>query len=345
MPCSLWPPIKKEEYKGVWVYLEREGDRLKDVGLELLGKARDLAQKLGGAEVGGVIVAGTEEMAREAIYHGADKVVIIDNPELKIYTPKEYAEAIATVVQKYKPEIFLIGATKRGRELAAYIANTLTTGITADCTALEIDPKTRDLMQIRPTFGGTQLATIKTPQRRPQMASVRPGVFPKPPRDTNRTGEIIIEKVEVTRKTRLISVEKRLEKDVADLPPVESADVVVAGGRGLGSADGFKLLIELAKLLGGTVGASLMAVRAGWAPHTRQIGQTGKTIRPRLYIAVGISGAIQHLMGILEAKTIVAINPDPHAPIMENADYAVVGDYKQIIPLLIEEIKRLKNQQ
>jgi Electron transfer flavoprotein, alpha subunit len=174
------------------------------------------------------------------------------------------------------------------------------------------------------------------------MASVRPGVFPKPPRDTSRTGEIIVEKVEIKRRTRLISVEKRLEKDVADLPPVESADIVVAGGRGLGSAEGFKLLIDLAKLLGGTVGASLMAVRAGWAPHSRQIGQTGKTIRPKLYIAVGISGAIQHLMGIMEAKTIIAINPDPHAPIMENADYAVVGDYKQILPLLIEEIKKLK---
>jgi electron transfer flavoprotein alpha subunit len=262
---------------------------------------------------------------------------------LQIYTPVEYAEAIARVVQKYKPEIFLIGATKRGRELAAYIANTLTTGITADCTALEIDPKTRDLLQIRPTFGGTQLATIRTPQRRPQMASVRPGVFPKPPRDTSRTGQIIFEKVEIQRRrTRLVSVEKRLEKDMADLPPVESADVVVAGGRGLGSAEGFKLLIDLAKLLGGSVGASLMAVRAGWAPHTRQIGQTGKTIRPKLYIAVGISGAIQHLMGIMEAKTIIAINPDPHAPIMENADYAVVGDYKQILPLLLEEIKKLK---
>ncbi|MEM0277969.1 MAG: electron transfer flavoprotein subunit alpha/FixB family protein [Pyrobaculum sp.] len=345
MPCRLWPPINKEDYRGVWVYLEREGDRLKDVGLELLGKARDLAQKLGGVEVAGVLVAGGEELAREAIYHGADKVVIIDNPDLKIYTPAEYAEAIARVVQKYRPEIFLIGATKRGRELAAYIANTLATGITADCTALEIDPKTRDLLQIRPTFGGTQLATIRTPQRRPQMASVRPGVFPKPPRDPSRAGEIIVEKVEVAkRRTRLVSIEKRLEKDVADLPPVESSDVVVAGGRGLGTAEGFKLLIELAKLLNGTVGASLMAVRAGWAPHTRQIGQTGKTIRPKLYIAVGISGAIQHLMGITEAKMIIAINPDPHAPIMENADYAVVGDYKQIIPLLIEELKRLKNQ-
>ncbi|MCI4446725.1 MAG: electron transfer flavoprotein subunit alpha/FixB family protein [Pyrobaculum sp.] len=345
MPCSLWPQINKAEYSGVWVYLEREGNRLKDVGLELLGKARDLAQKLGGAEVGGVIVAGTEEMAREAIYHGADKVVIIDNPDLQIYTPVEYAEAIARVVQKYKPEIFLIGATKRGRELAPYIANALTTGITADCTALEIDPKTRDLLQIRPTFGGTYLATIRTPQRRPQMASVGPGVFPKPPRDANRTGQIILEKVEIQkRRTRLVSVEKRLEKDVADLPPVESADVVVAGGRGLGSAEGFKLLIDLAKLLGGTVGATLMAVRAGWAPPTRLIGQTGKTIRPKLYIAVGISGAVQHLVGVTGAKIIIAINPNPHVPMMENADYAVVGDYKQILPLLLEEIKKLKGQ-
>ncbi|MFN7106356.1 MAG: electron transfer flavoprotein subunit alpha/FixB family protein, partial [Pyrobaculum sp.] len=204
----------------------------------------------------------------------------------------------------------------------------------------EIDPKTRDLLQIRPTFGGTQLATIRTPQRRPQMASVRPGVFPKPSKDASRKGEVVIERVEVKRRTRLASMAKRIEKDIADLPPVESSDVVVAGGRGLGSAEGFKLLVELAKLLGGTVAASLMAVRAGWAPHSRQVGQTGKTIRPRLYIAVGISGAIQHMMGITEAKTVIAINPDPNAPIMENADYAVVGDYKEIIPLLVEELKK-----
>ncbi|MFN3803696.1 MAG: electron transfer flavoprotein subunit alpha/FixB family protein [Pyrobaculum sp.] len=344
MPCGLWPSINKEEYRGVWVYLERSGDKLKDVGLELLGKARELAEKLGGVEVAGLIVAGGEKLAREAIYHGADRVVVIENPELKVYTPLEYGEAIAQVVRKYKPEVFLIGATKRGRELAAYIANSLTAGITADCTALEIDPKTRDLLQIRPTFGGTQLATIRTPQRRPQMASVRPGVFPKPPRDTNRRGEVIIERVEVKRRTRLISMEKRIERDIADLPPVESSEVVVAGGRGIGSAEGFKLLVELAKLLGGTVGASLMAVRAGWAPHSRQVGQTGKTIRPRLYIAVGISGAIQHMMGITEAKTVIAINSDPHAPIMENADYAVVGDYREVLPLLIEELKKVKGQ-
>lgn len=340
MPCGLWPGINKEEYRGVWVYLERDGDRLKDVGLELLGKARELAAKLGGVEVVGLIVAGGEELAHEAIYHGADRVVLIESPELKVYTPVEYAEAIAQVVRKYKPEVFLIGATKRGRELAAYIANSLATGITADCTALEIDPKTRDLLQIRPTFGGTQLATIRTPQRRPQMASVRPGVFPKPSKDASRKGEVVIERVEVKRRTRLASMAKRIEKDIADLPPVESSDVVVAGGRGLGSAEGFKLLVELAKLLGGTVAASLMAVRAGWAPHSRQVGQTGKTIRPRLYIAVGISGAIQHMMGITEAKTVIAINPDPNAPIMENADYAVVGDYKEIIPLLVEELKK-----
>ncbi len=337
--CSLWPPIDKSLYNGVWVYLERDGHKLKDVGLELLGKARELAAKLGGVEVGAVLVAAGRELAQEAIYHGADRVVLIENPELETYTPVEYAKAIATVVQKYKPEIFLIGATKRGRELAAYIANSLTTGITADCTALDVEPQTRDLHQIRPTFGGTQLAIIKTPHRRPQMASVRPGVFPKPPRDVGRVGEIVVERVEVERKTRLLARERRVEIDV-DLPPVESSEVVVAGGRGLGSGEGFKLLAELAKLLGGTVGASLMAVRAGWVPHSRQIGQTGKTIRPKVYIAVGVSGAIQHIMGVMESKTIIAINPDPNAPIMKNADYAVVGDYKEIIPALLEELRK-----
>jgi len=171
-------------------------------------------------------------------------------------------------------------------------------------------------------------------------------VFPKPPRDVNRKGEIVHEAVELdARRTTFLGAEKRIERDIADLPPVESSDVVVAGGRGLGSAEGFKWLVELAKLLNGTVAASLMAVRAGWAPHTRQVGQTGKTIRPKLYIAVGISGAVQHMMGIQESKHIIAINSDPNAPIVQNSDYAIVGDYKQIIPLLIEEIKRAKAPQ
>lgn len=329
----------------MWVYLERDGDRLKDVGLELLGKARELAGKLGDVEVGAVLIAGTEEMAREAIYHGADKVVLVEGPHLDVYSPVEYGEAVAQVLSKYKPEIFLVGATKRGRELAPYVAALLATGITADCTALDIEPETRDLLQIAPAFGGSQIVTIKTPQRRPQIATVRPSVFPKPPRDVGRRGEIAVERVEVRRRTRLLSAERRVEKDTADLPPVESADVVIGGGRGVGSAEGFKMLTELAKLLGGSLGATLTAVRAGWAPESRLIGQTGKVIRPKLYIAVGISGAVQHLVGIIESKVIIAINPDPQAPIMNYADYAVVGDYREIIPLLIEELRNVKTRQ
>ncbi len=335
--CPEWPEIRKEDYRGIYVYAEHDGNTLKDVSLELVGKARQLAQDLDGVEVAAVIIGGTDDMARELIWAGADRIIRIVGEGLETYNPVRYSLAVAQVLDKYRPEIVLIGGTKRGRELAAYIANTLKTGITADCTELEIDRATRDLIAIRPTFGGNVLAGIRCPQRRPQMASVRPGVFPKPPSDPARSGEVITERVDVKdERLRLVAVERKVEKDVADLPPVEKADIVVVGGRGLGSADGFRLLVDLARALGGTIGASLMAVRAGWAPHTRQVGQTGKTIRPRIYIGVGVSGAVQHLVGMLESKVIIAVNTDRNAPIFRYVDYGVVGDYKEIVPRLIE---------
>ncbi len=338
--CPEWPEIRREEYKGVYVYAEHDGSSLKDVSLELIGKARQLAVELDGTEVAAIIIGGTDAMAKELIETGADRVIRILGEGLETYNPVRYSMAIAQVLDKYRPEIVLIGGTKRGRELAAYIANTLKTGITADCTELEIDKASRDLIAIRPTFGGNVLAGIRCPQRRPQMASVRPGVFPKPSRDPTRRGEVVSERVDVQDgRMRLVAVERKVERDVADLPPVEKADVVVVGGRGLGSADGFRLLVELARALDGTIGASLMAVRAGWAPHTRQVGQTGKTIRPRVYIGVGVSGAVQHIVGMLESKVIIAINTDRNAPIFRYVDYGIVGDYKEIIPRLIELVK------
>jgi len=247
------------------------------------------------------------------------------------------------LANKYKPEIILFAATKRGRELAPYVANSLRTGITADCTELDVDPKTRDLDQVRPTYGGNILAHIRTPSRRPQLASVRPNVFPTPPRDTSRNGEIISETLDsIPSINGQGLVEERPVVKGEEMPPVEKADIVVVAGRGVGGVDGVKLLTELAKLLGGTIGGSKKAVDAGWLSADRQVGQTGKTIRPTLYIGVGVSGAIQHIFGMKESKIIVAINSDPNAPIFQYADYGVVGDYREVVKELIELLKSRK---
>jgi electron transfer flavoprotein alpha subunit len=227
----------------------------------------------------------------------------------------------------------------RGRELGPYIANTLRAGITADCTDFDVDEKTRDVLLIRPPFAAIMLAYIRTPFRRPQIGTARPNVFPLPPRDESRKGEVVLEKVDVpTPRTRLV---KRVRIEKREVP-IEKAEVIVSGGRGLGSAEAFKLLEEFARLIGGVVAGSRKAVDAGWIPHEKQVGQTGKSVKPNVYFAVGISGAAQHIFGIREARRVVAINIDPEAPIFENADYGIVGDYKQVIPALIEEVKRLK---
>ncbi|MFP3194763.1 MAG: electron transfer flavoprotein subunit alpha/FixB family protein, partial [Caldivirga sp.] len=277
------------------------------------------------------------DLVKEPIYYGADRVVYVDDEALAVYMPHVYASVIVNLVNKYKPEVVLFAATKRGRELAPYVANTLRAGITADCTDLDIDVKTRDLDQVRPTYGGNILAHIRTPTRRPQLASVRPNVFPTPPRDTSRRGEVIREVINNLPKPNgsLISI-KPVTKGDSDLPPVEKADIVVTAGRGVGGPEGVKLLVELAKAIGGTIGGSKKVTDAGWLPVDRQIGQTGKTVRPTLYIGVGVSGAIQHIFGMKESKIIVAINSDPNAPIFEYADYGIVGDYRQVIQALLE---------
>jgi electron transfer flavoprotein alpha subunit len=229
----------------------------------------------------------------------------------------------------------------KGREIAPYIANNLRTGITADLTSIEVDKETRDIILIRPPFGAWMLAHIKTRNRKPVMGSVRPNIFPTPPRDTERKGEVIEEKIKDILKPRMEYLE-HIPIEKSEEIPLEKAEIIVSGGKGLGSKEGFKLLQELADILGGVTAGSRKAVDAGWIPHERQVGQTGKTVKPNIYFAVGISGAAQHLFGIREAKRVVAINIDPDAPIFENADYGIVGDYKDVIPALIEAIKELK---
>lgn len=335
--CPEWPQVNKNEYKGIWVYVEHQNGVIKDGSLQLIGKARELASKVN-VDVTAVMVGyKLGDLVKEPIYYGADRVVYVDDEALAVYMPHVYASVIVNLVNKYKPEVILFAATKRGRELAPYVANTLRAGITADCTDLDIDVKTRDLDQVRPTYGGNILAHIRTPTRRPQLASVRPNVFPTPPRDTSRRGEVIREVINNLPKPNgsLISI-KPVTKGDSDLPPVEKADIVVTAGRGVGGPEGVKLLVELAKAIGGTIGGSKKVTDAGWLPVDRQIGQTGKTVRPTLYIGVGVSGAIQHIFGMKESKIIVAINSDPNAPIFEYADYGIVGDYRQVIQALLE---------
>jgi len=335
--CPEWPQVNKNEYRGIWVYVEHQNGVIKDGSLQLIGKARELASKVN-VDVTAVMVGHKlGDLVKEPIYYGADRVVYVDDEALAVYMPHVYASVIVNLVNKYKPEVVLFAATKRGRELAPYVANTLRAGITADCTDLDIDVKTRDLDQVRPTYGGNILAHIRTPTRRPQLASVRPNVFPTPPRDTSRRGEVIREVINNLPKPNgsLISI-KPVTKGDSDLPPVEKADIVVAAGRGVGGPEGVKLLVELAKAIGGTIGGSKKVTDAGWLPVDRQIGQTGKTVRPTLYIGVGVSGAIQHIFGMKESKVIVAINSDPNAPIFEYADYGIVGDYRQVIQALLE---------
>ena len=335
--CPEWPQVNKNEYKGIWVYVEHQNGVIKDGSLQLIGKARELASKVNVGVTAVMVGHKLGDLVKEPIYYGADRVVYVDDEALAVYMPHVYASVIVNLVNKYKPEVVLFAATKRGRELAPYVANTLRAGITADCTDLDIDVKTRDLDQIRPTYGGNILAHIRTPTRRPQLASVRPNVFPTPPRDTSRKGEVIREVINNLPRPNgsLISI-KPVTKGDSDLPPVEKADIVVTAGRGVGGPEGVKLLVELAKAIGGTVGGSKKVTDAGWLPVDRQIGQTGKTVRPTLYIGVGVSGAIQHIFGMKESKVIVAINSDPNAPIFEYADYGIVGDYRQVIQALLE---------
>ncbi|MCS7259741.1 MAG: electron transfer flavoprotein subunit alpha/FixB family protein [Anaerolineae bacterium] len=326
--------------KRIWVFIEQEEGRAHQVSWELMGAATKLSQELEGSRVEGVLLGyNVAHIAEEAYRYGASRVYLIDDPVLEKYRNLPYSIGASQLVQKYKPEIFLIGATTLGRDLGSSIATRVRTGLTADCTELAIDPNLKILAATRPTFGGNLMATILCRTHRPQMATVRPRVLPLPEPLPTATGELIREPLD-------LSEDDIPVQHVGFIPRtgglnIEYADVIVAGGRGLGSPDGIKLLEELANLLGGVVGVSRPLVDAGWISYEHQVGQTGKTVRPKLYIAAGISGAVQHRVGMANSDFILAINTDPNAPIFQIASLGIVGDLYEVIPELINQVKAI----
>jgi len=330
-----------EKYSGVLVFAEQHQGKLRDCTLELLGAGKKLADKLQQELAAALIGSEVDTLCPTLFAHGADKVYLFQDEILKFYHTDPYAAAMTAVIAQQKPSIVLFGATTTGRDLAPRLAARLRTGLTADCTELEIEDESGLLLQIRPAFGGNIMASIKCSNYRPQMATVRPKVMKKPAPDLSRRGEIIRVEGKInpkTIRTKVIQVIETMDQIVN----LEEAEIVVSGGRGLGKAENFHLLEELAKSLGGAVGASRAAVDAGWKPHSFQVGQTGKTVCPKLYIACGISGAIQHLVGIQTSDMIVAVNKDPEAPIFKVADFGIVGDLFQIIPELTQVVREFK---
>ena len=324
-------------YHGVWVFAEQRGGKLMPVVIELLGEGRKLAQQIGTELCAVLLGENVADLARECIGYGADKVYVADAPELKDYTTDAYTKVIYEAIQQYKPEIVLCGATHIGRDLGPCLSVKCETGLTADCTKLEIDPVDHKIMQTRPAFGGNLMATIVCPEHRPQMSTVRPGVMEKAAFDPDRTGEIVTLKpvfADGDLRVKVLEIVKNLENAVS----LTDAKVIVAGGMGLGSKEGFDLLAKLADRLGGVVAASRACVDAGWAPHSWQVGQTGTTVKPAIYIACGISGAIQHVAGMKDSGYIVAINKNPSAAIFELADYGIVGDLYDVIPAILDAL-------
>lgn len=334
------PTSNPETYKDIWIWLEQNDGYLSRVALEMAGIGSKLSEKSGERLVGILLADESgEEMANTAIEYGVDKVVLVKNPVFKHYRTKPYSETISSLVKDKKPNYFIVGATHNGRDLASRIAVGVDTGITADCTEIDIDPNKKLLEARRPAFGGAILANILCSKHRPQMASARPGIFKPAERVVGRKGEI--ERIESTIReedvvTKVLRIIPREEVDIT------TADIVVAGGMGLGKKEGFKMLEELAKELGGIVAASRPTVDSGWITRDRQVGQTGKTVHPRLYVAVGISGAIQHIAGMKGSDYVISINKDSGAPIVKYSDVALIGDAYEIVPRMIESIRKGK---
>lgn len=324
-------------YKGVWVFAEQREGNLLNVAIELVGEGRKIADELETHLTAVLLGNKVDDLAVKLIQYGADKVLYADHELLDIYTTDGYAKIICEMIDERKPEIFLIGATNIGRDLGPRISARLHTGLTADCTKLDVDLENRRLLQTRPAFGGNLMATIICPGHRPQMSTVRPGVMQKAKYDESNDGEIFKYTPELKDQDILAKVVQVIEGGKAEVE-LEESKIIISGGRGMGSTEGFKLLEELANKLGGVVGASRATVDAGWVEQSHQVGQTGKTVRPTLYIACGISGAIQHLAGMQESKTIVAINKDPNAPIFKIADYGIVGDVYEVLPELVDAL-------
>ena len=340
-----------EEYKGVYVFAQQVDNEISGIAFELLGKAKELAAPLNTDVTAVLIGSDVKGLADQLAEYGADKVIVVDDPELKEYRTEPYAHALASVINKYKPEIMLVGATAIGRDLGPTVSARVATGLTADCTVLEIgdfplvavpgkedEQKHNQLLMTRPAFGGNTIATIACPNNRPQMATVRPGVMQKI--EPIKGAKAVVEEFNpgFTPNNKYVTI-KEVVKAVSDTVDIMDAKILVSGGRGVGSPENFKILEDLAAALGGTVSCSRAVVDAGWKPKDLQVGQTGKTVRPNVYFAIGISGAIQHVAGMEEADIIVAINKDEDAPIFDVADYGVVGDLNKIVPQLTESIK------
>ncbi len=340
-----------EEYKGVYVYAQQVDNELSGIAFELLGKAKELAADLNTDVTAVLIGSDVKGLTDQLAEYGADKVIVVDDPELKEYRTEPYAHALASVINEYKPEIVLVGATAIGRDLGPRVSARVATGLTADCTVLEIgdfpinpipnqEQKHNQLLMTRPAFGGNTIATIACPDNRPQMATVRPGVMQKIEPIAGAKAEVIEYNPGFTPNNKYVEI-LDVVKELSDTVDIMDAKILVSGGRGVGSAENFKMLQDLADVIGGTVSCSRAVVDNGWLPKELQVGQTGKTVRPNVYFAIGISGAIQHTAGMEESDIIVAINKDETAPIFDVADYGIVGDLNKIVPKLTEELKKV----
>ncbi len=331
--------VDLSQFRGVWVMAEQRNGKVADVSLELLGVGRKLSDERG-SELTAVLFGASEEEAARLIHWGADRVLHADSPVFEHFNDDPYVELLSRLINQYKPEIVLTGATPVGRSFFPRVAARVKTGLTADCTSLEIDSERGYLLQIRPAFGGNIMATILCPRHRPQMATVRPRVMKKGEFNEQRKGEIIkIDTSELVSRTKVLESVKETSDAKVNLQEV---DIIVAGGRGIGGPEGFKMLEELATLLGGAVGASRAAVDEGWISYSHQVGQTGKTVCPKIYIACGISGAVQHLVGMQSSDVIIAINKNPEAPIFNVANIGIVGDVSEVVPELIKKVKEVK---
>lgn len=343
-----------EEFKGVYIYAEQVDNQISSIALELLGKAKDLAKDLNTDVTAVLIGSDVKGLADSLAVYGADHVIVVDDPELKDYRTEPYTHALASVIKEYKPEIMLVGATAIGRDLGPRVSARVATGLTADCTLLEIgdfplvavpnqEQLHNQLLMTRPAFGGNTIATIACPYNRPQMATVRPGVMQKITPIEGAKADVIEFNPGFTPDNKYVEI-LEIVKSVAETVDISEAKILVSGGRGVGSAENFKLLEELAEVIGGTVSCSRAVVDNGWLPKDLQVGQTGKTVRPNVYFAIGISGAIQHTAGMEESDIIIAINKDETAPIFDVADYGIVGDLNKIVPALTAQLKAELNK-
>jgi electron transfer flavoprotein alpha subunit len=332
-----------DEYRGVWIFIEQNEGKIEGVSLELLGAGRKLADKLEAPLGGFLLGSDVKSLANQVIAYGADEVYMVDHPVLKQYRTESYMQGVMLLVEKYKPEIILYGATPNGKDLASAVATDLVTGLTADTTMLDVDVEKRLLEASRPAFGGNIMATILCKKHRPQMATVRPKVMKALTPDASRLGKIIEEGINLKEEDMRTKV-LQIVNDVTKKANLADAHVIVCGGKGMGDVQNFQILYELADTIGATVGGTRDVVEAGWLPHELQIGQTGETVTPKIYIAVALSGAIQHVVGMKNSDLIIAINKDPNAPIFDVATYGIVGDAMVIVPKLIEQFKQLRNE-